>query len=101
MIFLYVTYPSLKLARKAAKGLLKKRLIACANMLKSHSVYTSNGRLAEGPEYIAIFKAPSKNRPKVHESIGKNHPYKVPCIIEIPAKGNAEYEQWLQKTCFR
>lgn len=95
-IFVYVTNPSKKEARRIAIHLLKKKLIACANIFPMDSAYWWKGRVEKGKEYVAIFKTKKENWGKVKDEIKKIHPYTVPCITKINVEANKEYEDWLK-----
>ncbi len=95
-IFVYVTTPSKKEANKIALHLLKKRLVACANIFPIESVYWWKGKIEETKECILIVKTKKENWEKVKGEIKKIHPYTVPCITKINVEANKEYEDWLR-----
>jgi periplasmic divalent cation tolerance protein len=100
LILIYVTNPSLAVARKVARHLLKKRLIACANLFPSpiYSVYTWKGKLKQGKEWVVILKTASSRFEAVKKEIEKVHPYEVPCIVKIPASANKSFEKWVKES---
>lgn len=94
MIILYVTCKSNKEAKKISKLLLKKKLIACANIFPIESMYNWKGKLVEDKEVVLILKAFDKNYKKVEQEIKKLHSYEIPFIGKINVKVNKEYENW-------
>ena len=100
LILIYVTNPSRIVARRIAKHLLKKKLIACANIYNSgvHSLYSWKGKIAEEKEVPMILKTVPKNWERVKAEIEKVHPYSIPCIIKIPASANRVFEDWVKES---
>ncbi|MBD3209593.1 divalent-cation tolerance protein CutA [Candidatus Woesearchaeota archaeon] len=92
---LYTTHPDKDTARKIAKKLLEKKLIACANFFQSSNYYTWEEILREDKETIALFKLPTQNVEKAEKTILALHPYDTPCIITLPVTANKAYEDWL------
>lgn len=97
MILFYVPFPNKKDAKKAAVALLRKKLIACANIFPSQSMFTWEGKTKDTKEYLAIFKTSEKNQNKVKSEIKKHHPYKLPAIIRIKSRANKEFEKWVEE----
>lgn len=95
-IFAYVTNPNKKTAKKIALQLLKKKLIACANIFPIDSVYLWKGKIEIEGEYVLIAKTKKESWIKVKNEIKKMHPYDVPCIIKIGVSANKGYEDWLK-----
>ena len=95
MIFVYITNPTKEEVKKIAKHLIGKKLIACANILQSESLYNWEGKLADEEEFILIGKTSEKNYGKIVAEVEKIHSYTVPCIIKVPMSPNPKYENWL------
>ena len=98
VIDIYLTCKDTKEAKKIAIHLLKKRLIACANIFPVKSLYWWKGKLVKDAEVAMLIKAPDKNLNVIEREIKKIHSYTVPCIsfIEIH-KVNNECGQWINK----
>jgi periplasmic divalent cation tolerance protein len=94
-IFIYITNPTRQEAKKIAKHLLKKRLIACANIFPIGSFYWRENKISEDKEFILIAKTIEKNYGKVKEEVEKTHSYSIPCIVKIPVSSNKKYFDWL------
>ncbi len=95
MIMLYVTHKDEKNARIIVARLMKKKLIACANIFPIRSVYEWEGKIVDDKEVVTLLKTNNKLYSKVESEIKKIHPYKIPCIIKIDAKANKDYENWI------
>jgi periplasmic divalent cation tolerance protein len=96
-IFVYVTNPDRKTAEKIALSLLKKRLIACANIFPVESMYWWKKNIEKTKEFVLIVKTSKDNFKEVKNEIMKIHPYKVPCIVKISVEANEEYEKWIEQ----
>lgn len=99
MAMLYAAFPSKHEAEKICCELLSMRLIACANMFPSSSIYLWKRRMVHHHEYIALMKTTKSNAAKAKKAILELHSYDVPGVMELPAKGNKEYEDWVKKAC--
>lgn len=97
MALAYVTCRDRKEAEKISMHLLRKRIIACANIFPISSIYWWKGKIAKGNEYAMIAKTSSKNFKKLESEIKKIHSYNVPCILRIAAGANKEYNVWMGK----
>ncbi len=95
-IFIYITSPDKRQAKKIAKKLLKAKLIACANIFPISSLYWWQGKIVDDNEYVLIAKTIEKNFEKVKNEIEKIHPYKAPCITKIPVSANKKFFNWLK-----
>ena len=87
-------------ARKIARTLVEKRLVACANIVpKIESVYHWQGKICTDAEHLLIFKTSKKKLEKVKETIPLIHPYEVPELIFFPvADGLPAYLQWIAES---
>ncbi len=97
--FLYVTASTQQEAAKIARHLLQKRLIACANLFPSKSLYWWEGKIQEEKEVVLILKTRQSKVKKVKAEIEKIHSYSVPCITEIIVRPNEKYGKWLEEQC--
>ncbi|MBU1178186.1 divalent-cation tolerance protein CutA [Patescibacteria group bacterium] len=94
-IFIYITNPSKTVAKKIAKMLLQKKLIACANIFPIDSMYWWQGKIVEEREFTLLGKTADKYFPAIKREIKAIHPYKIPCITKIAAEPNQKYQKWL------
>jgi len=97
LTLLYVTYPKKEIARELVGKLLDQKLIACANILESTSIYTWKGKKEVQPETIVILKTTRPDKTK--EEIRKNHPDETPCILTLSADAEEDYFSWVLNCC--
>lgn len=96
-IYIYITNPDKETARKIARHLVSRKLIACANIYPGvSSIYSWKGKIVEQKEIILIAKTLEKKYGEVKREVEKLHPYDVPCIVKIPVSGNREYFEWVR-----
>ena len=96
IILIYITSKDKKEAKMIATHLLKRRLIACANIFPISSLYWWKGKIEKGMEVLLIAKTIPKNYAKVKVEVKKIHSYKTPCIIKIDAEANDGYLMWIR-----
>jgi periplasmic divalent cation tolerance protein len=92
-----VTAPNLKTARALARATLKKRLIACANLVpKIESHYWWRGKIESGAEVLLVLKTQKSKLAALEKLILALHPYDTPEFIVLPlSAGNKKYLDWL------
>ncbi len=96
-IFIYITNPTKKEAKRIARYLLSKKLIACANILPIDSLYRRKDKIVEEKEVVLIAKTKTDNFNKVKREVEKIHPYNLPCIVKISVSSNEKYYKWLKE----
>lgn len=96
-IFVYITNPTKEEAKKIAKCLLEKKLIACGNIFPISSLYRWEGKIVDENEFVLIAKTIESNFEKVKKEVKEIHSYKIPCIIKIPVSSNKKYFNWLKR----
>ena len=86
-------------ARKIANGLLKDRLIACANIVDGvESLFSWQGRVDCGKEVLMIIKTQQKLFKKVAIKVKELHSYTTPEIIALPiVAGSEDYLKWVNE----
>jgi periplasmic divalent cation tolerance protein len=79
------------------RAIVEKRLAACCQAIGPiKSVYWWKGRLEEAEEWIGVMKTRDDLWQRVEEEIRKLHPYEVPQIESIEARGVSQaYAQWV------
>mgnify|MGYP001610399562 CR=1 FL=1 len=95
----YITAKDAKEARKISSALLKKRLIACANIIpKIESSYWWKGKIAKEMEALLLCKTRRGLEDKIIAAVKKYHSYRVPCINFLAIeKGNPDFLKWIEK----
>jgi periplasmic divalent cation tolerance protein len=95
IIIVYITFPTLQKAQEITKTLLEQRLIACATMVPSNSMFWWDGAIQNEVEYIVIAKTINDKYGDLIVKINELHPYDVPCILKINAQAELPYAQWV------
>jgi len=96
-VLVYITCPDMEVATQLAQGTVQLRLAACANIIPGMtSIYEWNNELQTEQEIVLILKTRTDLVDPLTEWITLNHPYTVPCILQIPVhSGNEPYLKWL------
>lgn len=96
ILFIYITNSSKKAAKRVARHLLEKKLIACANIYDGvASMYPWKKKIVEETECVLIAKTSRPLFEKVKKEVAAVHPYDIPCIVGIPVECNEAYAEWL------
>ena len=94
---IFVTCKNSAEARKIALALLRKKLVACANIVpKIESHYLWKGKIEKSKEALLILKTRKALQAKVEAEIKKLHSYKLPVIEFIEAKTGKETTEWIE-----
>src|SRR3989344_1565893 len=91
----YITAKSKGEAEKIISALLKKRLIACANMFPVKSQYWWKGKIEKSSEYVIIAKTRKEKEKKIIAEVKDIHSYEVPCIVFYDIRGSKNYLEWI------
>jgi len=96
---IFVACPSEKVADKIADTLLKKKLIACANIVPGvKSKYWWKGKIEMSGETLMMMKTKQSLFDKVEKEVRALHPYDVPEVICMKIdKGSKDYLGWVNK----
>jgi periplasmic divalent cation tolerance protein len=94
---------SKKEADKILNVLLKKRLIACANMISGvGSKFWWGRKIEKAKEVIIVMKARLEKFSAIEKEIKHLHSYEVPEIIAIPiVAGSKRYLKWIEEVTIR
>lgn len=95
---IFVTCPDKKGADKIVDALLKKKLIACANVVSNvKSKYWWKGKIESSDETLVIMKTKRRLFSATKKEIKALHPYDVPEIICMRiAEGSKDYLNWIK-----
>ena len=97
MILIYVTCKDGEEARKISSYLLDHKLIACANIFPSNSMYKWEKKIEDTKEMIVIAKSVKDKFPEIEKEVKRLNSYKTPCIVMIEvSKSNKEYLDWVK-----
>lgn len=97
-IMVMVMCASKKEAQRIASKLLKKKLIACANIMDGvESKFWWKGKIDSASETLLMMKTSRVNFKKVETEVRRLHGYEVSEIIAVPiVMGSREYLKWIK-----
>lgn len=85
-------------AKRISEILLRERLIACANIIRSNSIFNWKGKPEDSVEWIILAKTTPENFDELNETVCSLHSYDVPCVVAMPlSHSNEEYEKWARE----
>jgi len=86
-------------AQQIARGVVGKRLAACAQILGPiSSTYWWKGKIETAEEWMCVMKSDTALYKDLESAIREIHPYEVPEIVALPiVTGSASYLEWLKK----
>ena len=95
---IFVTAGSQSEARRIARTLLAKRLVACANIVPGvESHYWWEGKVDHAREWLLLLKTRRARFAAVAREVKQLHSYQVPEIIALPlAAGQGDYLRWIE-----
>ena len=84
-------------ATKIAEALVKKKLIACANIIKGvKSFFRWEGKVDKANEVLLVLKTKRSLFKEVEKTVKALHSYSVPEIIALPiVDGSKDYLKWV------
>ena len=93
----FITVPSVDVARKLARALVEERLAACVNIVPAlTSIYRFEGELHEDEELLLVVKTVPHRLTALFARVAELHPYKVPECIALPVESALpKYLQWV------
>lgn len=93
---IYTTWPDTGTAQAAARQLLEKRLIACANIMPAGlSLYRWEDDICSEAETVMILKTSGDACRAARDFIAAVHPYDTPCILVLDtAAVNTDFGTW-------
>ena len=102
-IVILVTAKDKKEAHKIAQGLLKAKLVACANIIDGvQSFFWWQGKIDSSKEVLLVLKTKKTLFKKVAIKVKSLHSYQTPEIIALPiVRGSEEYLNWLKSSLDR
>jgi periplasmic divalent cation tolerance protein len=95
----YVTAPSMEVAKMLSRLLLVEQVAACVNISpKVVSMYKWDGKVEEEEEVLVMIKTRTSLVGRLTWLVKGAHPYDVPEVIAMPldmVRGNVDYLQWV------
>ena len=84
-------------ARRIAKALVERRLVACAQFSEIESLYHWDGALQDDREFRLLLKTVDTQYDAVEQAIRALHPYELPAIYALPVAAIfAPYAEWVE-----
>ena len=98
--FFYITAKNKREAKKIVTILVKKKLVACANIFNNiQSFFLWKNKVNNSNETVIMGKTLQKNQLKVISEVKKIHSYDIPCIVFYKiSSGNKEFLNWINKS---
>ena len=95
-----VTCASIAEARRIARHVVEKKLVACANSLPGvNSIYRWKGKVERASEVLLLMKTTVARLRQLEKEVKRLHSYEVPEFVVVPiAAGSREYLTWLAKS---
>jgi len=96
-VIIFITCASRKEAGSILDSLLKKRLVACGNIIKNvESKFWWRGKIDNEKEVLVMLKTKKENFNKIEKEVRRRHSYEVPEIIALPIiAGSKAYLDWI------
>lgn len=94
---IYLTAPSLEMARQLAEILVKERLAACVNIFPTmYSVYRWQNQIEHTNEVVMVVKTVKEHFKAIESLVIKHHPYNCPCILLLDIQeGHKHFLTWI------
>ena len=93
-----VTCASIGEARRIARNVVEKRLVACANLFRGgvESIYRWKGKVERAREILVVMKTSEARLQELEREVKRLHSYEVPEFIVLSiAAGSREYLAWI------
>jgi len=99
-VVILITCANKREAKRIARGLVKKRLVACVNIVdRIKSIFWWQKRIDSASEVLLIAKSKKSLMQKVIRQVKYLHSYQVPEIIALPiVTGNRDYIGWINES---
>ena len=94
-----VTCGSIGEARTIGRGVVAKKLAACANIVsRVESIYRWKGKVERAREVLVIMKTTATRLRELEREVKRLHSYDVPEFIVLPIVGGSkEYLRWISE----
>ena len=99
-VVVLVTCPTAASARRIASQLLKRRLVACANLVPGiESQFWWEGKITRSREVLLMLKTMAGRFEAVRRSVLAQHPYQVPEVLAVPSShAHGPYLAWVRSS---
>ena len=98
LIAVYITVGTLEEARKIAKTLVQRKLVACAQISEIESFYAWKGEVQNDQEFRILLKTTDTRYKAVETAIRDLHSYELPAIHAVAIEHAYEpYAAWIEE----
>jgi periplasmic divalent cation tolerance protein len=93
-----VTCGSVGEARKIGRGVVERKLAACANIVPGvESIYRWKGKVERAREVLLVIKTAAARLRELEREVKRLHSYELPEFIVLPiVSGSADYLKWIR-----
>lgn len=97
------TAPSIEEGKRLAEELLKRKLVACVNLIPHiRSLYWWEGRIEESDEVLIVAKTREELAREIISLVKELHSYEVPEVVFLPVEGGSpDYLRWIDESTGR
>ena len=97
--FIYVTFGSLKEAKKLGSQLVKNKLAACTNIIPTiYSTYVWKNKTMMDKECSMIVKTSKSKVKAAIKFIVKKHSYECPAVSAFPIEStHTDFQRWINE----
>lgn len=97
-VIIHCTCPSAEVAERIARALVEERLAACVSRVPGLvSTYRWNDAVTVAEEVLLMIKTSTTRQTALQARLVELHPYEVPEVLAIEARGFAPYLSWINR----
>lgn len=99
LLLVITTVASRDEARRLARALVQRRLVACAQISEIESLYEWQGAVAQEPEWRLLLKTEASRYPALEAAIRELHSYDLPAIVAVPVSATLPaFADWVAQS---
>ena len=97
--FIYITFGSLKEAKRLGSQLVKNKLAACTNIIPTiYSTYVWKNKTMTDKECSMIVKTSKSRVKEAIKFIVKKHSYECPAVSSFPIElAHTDFQRWINE----
>lgn len=99
VIVVFITCPTVKVARQIGTSLIEKQLAACVNIIsRVESIYRWDSKVCLDQEVLLKVKTTKSRFADIQSLIESEHPYENPEILSVKVdQGATKYLKWVSE----